>query len=172
MLGTTTGTPSFQRATFTPFPVGPSGWQADAFLFVISTAYSGGTGVAFNVGLYPDDGTGFPNLGGGPLTQVNTTSLTAGTKTLSLGAPLDMAPGMLWMATLVSGSAAPSAGQMQCVTNNAYQLSLPASIAPGTSTRAYTLAGQTALPTSQPADSAFSISGGNDCPLIAVRRSA
>jgi len=171
-IGTTTGTPSFQRATFTPFSVGPSGWQADAILFVVSTAYSGGTNVGFSVGLYPDDGTGFPNLAGGPIAQVSTTTLTAGTKTVTLGTPVDLTPGTLWVCTLVTGTAAPSAGQMQCLTNTAYQLALPAGIAPGTVARAYVLTGQTALPTSQPADSSFALAGGNDAPIINLRRSA
>lgn len=171
-IGTTAGTPSFQRATFTPFSIGPSGWQADAFMFVVSTAYSGGTNIGFSIGLYPDDGSGFPSLAAGPVVQAATTSLTTGTKTVAFPAPVDLAAGTYWVCTLVTGTAAASAGQMQCLTNTAYQLALPAGIAPGTVVRAYTLTGQTALPTSQPADSSFGVAGGNDAPIINLRRSA
>lgn len=171
LLGSQAGTPVFQRLYLTPFPVGPVGWQADAALVSVSTAYSGGTGVGFSVALYPDDGSGFPNLAGGPVAQSSTTSLGTGTKALAFAAPVTLLPGLYWAASLVTGTAAPSAGQMQCVTNNAYQLGLPSGLTPGTTTRAYVVNGQTALPTAQPADSAFSISGGNDAPFVAVRRS-
>jgi hypothetical protein len=173
LTGSATGTPQFQRFYLTPFPVGPTGWTFDAFLFVVSTAYAGGTGVTFTAGLYPDDGTGFPNLAGGPIVQNSTASsnLTAGNRSVTVN-PTALAPGMYWVATLISGSAAPTAGQMQCVTNNAYQLPLPSTIAPGTPVRAYILNGQTALPTAQPADSAFALTGGTDAPLMSLRRSA
>lgn len=174
MTGTTAGTPVFQRVYFTPFPVGPTGWTFDAFLFVVSTAFAGGTGTTFTAALYPDDGTGFPNAAAGPLssTTVATSTLSAGTKILQVN-PVVLTPGFYWIATTVNGSAANSAGQMQCVTNTAYQLATPTNLAPGTPVRAYVLNGQTTgVPTSQPADSAFGLTGGNDAPFVTLRRSA
>lgn len=175
LLGSATGTPVFQRLGLTPFPVGPTGWVTDAVLYNVATAYTGGTNVGFSVGIYPDDGSGFPNLGGGPLATASQTiaSLAStGAKTVPLGNTVNLTPGMYWIGTLVTGTAAPSAGQMQCVTNNAYQLPIASTFAPATSARGYTVASQTALPTTQPADSGFSISGSNDLPMINLRRSA
>lgn len=173
MLGSTSGSPTYQRVYFTPFAVGPAGWTTDAALMSVSTAYSGGANLSENVGIYADDGSGFPSLAGGPIAQASTTAIgSTGGKTLAFGTPVDLTPGLYWIATLLTGTSAQTGGAVQCITNSAYQLALPSGIAVGTTARAYTLNGQSALPTTQPADSSFSISGGNDAPVVNLRRSA
>ncbi|ARC55964.1 hypothetical protein AS850_02610 [Frondihabitans sp. 762G35] len=177
ILGATAGTAVYQRLTLTPFLVGPVAWTADAALYNVTTAVSGGTNIAFLAGIYADDGTGQPKFQGGPLasSSQSSASLTTGAKTVLLSAPITLKPGLYWVATLLTGTAAPTTSPaFQCITNNAYQLAVPSTVGSNTSIRAYTWSGQTALPTTAMAlaNASTSVSGSNDAPLVNLRRSA
>lgn len=175
--GTTAATPTFKQTQFVPFVTGPVNWTSDAILLNVSTAFTGDTATSLLVSLFPDDGTGFPNAAAGPLVTATvswTTMTTTGIKTQvwDNSATQVLQPGLYWLAVLLTGTTAPTAGQFTVMSNNTYALGMTSGITPGTSIRAYGLNTQTAMPTTQPTDASFVAVGSSVVPVVQLRRSA
>jgi hypothetical protein len=176
MNAAATGTIINQRASYTPFFVGPQSWTMDAFRVLVATAAVGGAGLAFDIALYKDDGTGWPNtaqqVAVAPAASVDLTA--TGAKTAVLTTPVVLTPGLYWAATLYQYTTVPTtAPQVSCISGCSWTLPITTGINVGTVPRGITLATQTTLPTSGTLNSALTtFSGATDCPVVAIRRSA
>lgn len=175
IVGTSaTGTLTSGKATFSPFWIGPTGWTADTIHWKVTTAQSGGT-ITYSLGLYGDDGSGWPATAGGPLASVSGTTLltTAQVATGTFATPLTMSPGLYWAASLSVQSAAPTtAPALQSMINTTYPLAMNSLTNFGTPIRGYALTGLSALPTTATAPASMSLVGGNDLPILYLHRSA
>lgn len=178
--GTAGGVPVFGTLYLTPFRVGYPGWTADAFVVACTTAFTGGTAPVELFGLYPDNGTGFPDTSAGPIGQasLSTASLTTGNKNVLIqvsgtNTPIVLSPALYWIATLATGTAAATAGAFSAIAGAAWEIPLPSTVAVGTVGRGYQLTSQTALPTaSLLGNGSLLVNGGSVMPVVGLRRSA
>lgn len=165
------GTPVYQRLSW--FPTLLQAFTVDQIQINVTTAFTGGSDSALQFGIYADDGTGQPNFAGGPLATASfsLTSLATGRQAATLSSPWKIpAAGMYWLVSLVTGSAAPTAGALTCLSNNSFMMGASSGVTPNTTIRGHVLATQTALPTTAVAPSG--ISGNADIPIPYLRRSA
>lgn len=173
-LSTGAGTALVQnRVTFARFPLQAGTY--DAMFYNVTTASSGGAGLAASLGLYADDGSGWwPNCGAGLLASATGLSLSStGLKTGTLGSAVVLTrPAVLWGAFWYGYTSAPTTAPILTCINNNLQ-TWPRPTANGVNViRGWCLTGQSALPTVSPTTATMVLSGNNDIPALAIRRSA
>lgn len=162
------------RWNATPFPIGNPGFTIDAFSIAIGAAQVGGAGAHLLVGLFKDDGTGFPDTVSAPLATFDYTTLTAtGKITGVLGTPLALTPGLYWIVTLYDYTTVPTTTPtFSCYNNNSFQLPNPTGATVPTVRGYINGTTKTALPSGVSFASGLSVSGSNDIPAVQLRRSA
>lgn len=170
---TATGTPVVGTCYFAPFRVGPQGWTTDQAQIAVTGAITGGATVAVTVGLYGDDGTGWPDVVTGPLVTGTFSTFTTGNKTAAWGSSLALLPGYYWIAVLYTFGTVPTIAPIfSTYTNTSW--ALPQATGLGfTQTRGYkTVATNlTVLPSGTAlTSSTMTITGSTDNPVVGIHR--
>lgn len=99
-----TAAPVNGQLTACPIYLPRSGSITDLAVEVVTTP--GGAGALVRIGVYADDGTGYP---GTLLVDAGTVDCTTtGVKTITLGAALSLPAGRFWLAAAVQGNPTPS----------------------------------------------------------------
>lgn len=174
LLSYTTTPATRQRQSWYPFLVGPQGWTADAFVVNVTTASSGGSAPKLLLGLYKDDGTGFPDATQQVATATLTTLTVAKQVAAFSGGAVALAPGLYWICTIYDYTTVPStAPQFNSNANSVWQFEAVSSVSfnphRGLISTASTF---TALPTSALTRSNFTICADSTIVIALLRRSA
>lgn len=175
LLGYGVGAAVRQRMSFFPIIIGPGPQTFDGVLTNVTTAVSGGASVVLHIGIYSDDGTGFPNTTPGPISSVDLSTFTLAKQTSNFGSAAVLQPGLYWICTIYDyGTVPTTAPQFSCNANSTWQFGVASSVTfnphRGLVSTANTF---TALPTGSALSHAnMTISASTDVPIPLLHRSA
>jgi hypothetical protein len=161
---------------YMPITIGFSQQTFDAFVTYATTAQSGGTGTTMLFGLYPDDGTGYPNTAT-PITTATSPAMTAvGAKLATLNTAVVLNPGLYWIGVLYyQGSTAPTtAPQFNAISNTIMILGTSTTVSFGSANRGFRTSSTsyTSYPSGTTPTSNMTTNSGATCTLVGLRRSA
>lgn len=173
-ISASAGTPVTGALTFYPFYVGNTGWTADAFYTDVTTAQSGGT-TSFQLALYKDDGTGWPDGTQQVIAPTTVTLTGTGNIASTIGAgPVVLTAGRYWVFSLYQVTSAPTTSfACNCLSNVIWTLPTSTGNLVGSAQRGYQIASQTTFPSAAISSSSVtSINSGTTTPVTGLRRSA
>lgn len=152
--------------TFVPFDVGPVAKTFTQIGVGVAVAQVGGTTVT-TVGVYPDNGTGgAPDCSAGPTVSATLDLTVTGNRTSTFGTALTLQPGRYWEAFIYVASVTPTTVATVNSLSNALGMIDTTAVTIGTSWRGWSVASQTALPTTQPA---LAQVGGSNAVIVALK---
>lgn len=162
-----------------PHIVGPRPWICDSLRILVGsgTTPAGGTDVVLDVGIFGDDGTGFPDFETGALATAQFNSIMSnGAKTANLSEELELKPGVYWPISRLDWSVAPTTyPQLASNANSTWQLGIRVVSLNHGPTRGF-LSNDAFNAIPSPASGLtradFSIDGGSGTPIFLLHRKA
>lgn len=155
-----------------PFYVGGSSWTTDAFYTNVTTAQSGGT-TSYQVALYKDDGTGWPDGTQQVIAPTSVTLTATGNIASTISTPYVLSPGRYWVFCLYQVTSAPTTSAVvACLSNTVWSLPVNTGTLIGSVHRGYQLGSQTSFPSAAITTTGVTPITTTISPVVGMRRSA